>query len=140
MATIFGLIFFLSFVLLVLVAVIDKAEGTTSKVAIIITVAFGLSLLIYWYGEKKVDSVTQSIQDYLVYENLYCEWSTNYLLQPSALITDCLAVTYKVQMTKKAYKKTNLTDALTFHGIFLVCMIAAQTTVPKLDFLIRYCY
>ncbi|GAB1542796.1 hypothetical protein NUACC21_54700 [Scytonema sp. NUACC21] len=73
MATIFGLIFFLSFVLLVLVALIDKASGTTSKVAIIITVAFGLSLLIYWYGEKKVDSVTQSIQDYLVYENLYCE-------------------------------------------------------------------
>jgi hypothetical protein len=73
MATILSLIFFLSFVLLALAAVIEKAESITSKTALIITVAFGLSLLIYWYGEKKVDSVTQSIQDYFAYENLYCE-------------------------------------------------------------------
>lgn len=73
MATIFGLIFFLSSVLFFFLLVLEQAESKTSKVAIIITVAFGLSLLIYWYGEQKIDSVTRYVQDYLVYENLYCE-------------------------------------------------------------------
>ncbi|WP_017317360.1 hypothetical protein [Mastigocladopsis repens] len=73
MASIFGLIFFLSTVLLVVSSAIEQAESRTSKVAVILTVAFGLSLIIYWYGEQKLGSVTQEIQDYLVYENLYCE-------------------------------------------------------------------
>jgi nucleoside permease NupC len=73
MVSIFGLIFFLSTVLLVVSLAIEQAETKTSKVAVILTVAFGLSLIIYWYGEQKVGSVTQEIQDYLVYENLYCE-------------------------------------------------------------------
>ncbi|ARV58695.1 hypothetical protein BZZ01_08625 [Nostocales cyanobacterium HT-58-2] len=73
MVSIFGLIFFLSTVLLAVSSAIEQAESRTSKVAVIITVAFGLSLIIYWYGEQKVGNVTQEIQDYLVYEHLYCE-------------------------------------------------------------------
>ncbi len=73
MATIFGLILFLSTVLLVVSSAIEQAESKTSKVAVILTVAFGLSLIIYWYGEQKVGSVRQEIHDELVYENLSCE-------------------------------------------------------------------
>ncbi|NJR75471.1 MAG: hypothetical protein HC773_21245 [Scytonema sp. CRU_2_7] len=64
MATIFGLILFLSTVLLLVSSAIEQADSRTSKIAVILTVAFGLSLIVYWYGEQKVGNVTQQIQDY----------------------------------------------------------------------------